>query len=174
MGVARLAMAANGNNTPAEASNPAAPTRIIPIPCTRWKWDIPPESLVNVVKGTKIESEGFELPPLEGNFKFHFYPKGIPKAKDGFCSAYLWAERNVTAQVRLSVNDDSRVIDGKGAVTWEANVFRGYAYFGPVPTGSVVVGVELIQAAVPVSSDVDFFPAWRTCQRFLPCGLWGQ
>merc|ERR1711920_738181 len=59
-------------------------------PKSSWSCTLLPSQVGNASKGTLIESEQFRLPPFNGEFRLRFWPRGRDKAKDGYCSLYLW------------------------------------------------------------------------------------
>lgn len=114
------------------------------------EWQVPSDHLHAAAKGDKIESHSMRLRGLDCEIKMRFWPRGVSKAKEGYCSAYIWSSEDVSMQLQVHVNGHSRKIDDRGAVMFKAGDDRGYAEFCVIQDTEVTMRVELLTIGAKV------------------------
>lgn len=114
-------------------------------------WKVPAQQIRGASKGDRVESQDFPLEGTPGTFRLRYWPKGHKKAAESSCSAYIWAEKAGTMQMRLYVNGKCKILDKDGPVFWKDSNDRGYADFCTIPEegDNVYVSVVLMQGAKP-------------------------
>merc|ERR1712187_654789 len=73
---------------------------------SRFTWQITGDDALPVQwkKGELFESIDFALEGIDNRFRLRFWPAGLQKAKDGFCSAFVWAKEAADVPMYLAVD----------------------------------------------------------------------
>eukprot|EP00930_Biecheleria_cincta_P038688 TRINITY_DN26572_c0_g1_i1.p1 TRINITY_DN26572_c0_g1~~TRINITY_DN26572_c0_g1_i1.p1 ORF type:complete len:536 (-),score=78.99 TRINITY_DN26572_c0_g1_i1:20-1594(-) len=112
-----------------------------------FHWKVSADEIRVASKGDQLESPVFNLKGVASKLRLRYYPKGHKRAAKTSCSAYVWSENAVTMQLKVWVNNRSKVIDKEGPVPWRSGKDRGYPDFCVAPEEDVALKIQVLQGS---------------------------